>query len=1282
MKKNIFSIQYPQKISWLLSIIINIVSLTYATGYVPARSLPLVDSASSVHVRVDEQQRGKTILNYKTPELRFEPVAHQMVRGKQVQRCNIGNMSYLRIPGEPEIPMIICRTIIAPGHRVKSVIIKPIDIDTVYTSNLLSYNEKPIPISSKNPTRINPNVSLYESDMFYPQKTHTMRGIQHRYGIGIAELDIYPVLYNPVKGEIQYFRNFTVTIETVSDGTEGTGVRVRLDWFKDGAITEENIEALQYYTDNSIRGSYENVLCKPSEHAHYLIITSQNIIDATTKPNVHDLIKLRKKQGNPSKVVPIKLIAQSYSGARLNDKLRNFIKDAYNNWKTRFVVLGGDVNIIPLRTVYAVVGATGDHIPTDLPYQCLDGSTWSEDFNAEVFIGRISAENPQEFSNQVHKIIGYEMLRANDPSLKQVLHLGEKLDAKTFASGSLVNIGSLYQSKLFIWRLYDQARVWSHTNVINEISSENFSLVDHLGHCNVTIVAKLYSGGNWWPESFTNKKFAFAKSQGCIPGAIDMDCIAEHQTTSSKTGMFAVVYNSRYGWYAIGNAAAGPSHHVHKSFWAGCYSHGLKYFGQLNEFSHRANTQQRWDILQSNLLGDPATPVRSVHQVPVIMNVVPKRGEKYYVSRKLPIRWLNSTAEGEHIHLYKNGKFIQNIAQLSGKTTNYEWVIPDSILPADDYSIRIQCLTINAWDTTDGTFTINPRPILSVNKPNGGEVWESGMTKKISWKDNINEDIIINLCQKNKVILKIAQVNKSAKEFTWHISDTVPVGNNYQIQITTPIEADKPGIQDLSDSLFSITGSIIKTLPYKQSFDSFTTKSTLLRKYWLQECQDTLDWTVWQGQTPSKLKDGITGPNTDFPTGKGNYLYVEASNPAFYNKSAHMVSPQFQIDSFKKVKLRFRSHMFSNNKGKDEMGNLIVDCKINGTWNNTMILLEKNRLDFWRDTSIIIACEQLQVRFRATIGPGEASDICIDDFEINGVPEIQGSDTLYAGVGDPIVQTLTIIDDDTANLYLRKVDLPSFLQLELTNTKNESLLKGVPSASDSGIHNLKFNICDQNLVVITQQQKYLHITNNHPPHFTSKPIKSTAINELYRYKISVYDENLMQPLKINAIKIPNWLNLDINAPRTAILSGTPDNNNLGSYDIDIEVTDNIIQHPIKQKYTLTVEKTGIKIPNTNIRPGHHLLTITPNPAKANNEYISFIYNGNSGDIASIQVFDALGTKILNIGPIRIVEKSTLLKNWNYKNTRNSRPATYIALLTVTTKFREKWMYKVPFGIQK
>lgn len=106
--------------------------------------------------------------------------------------------------------------------------------------------------------------------------------------------------------------------------------------------------------------------------------------------NFQALCAEKEKRGIKTKIVTIEWIYANYDGTRPDGfidnatKIRNFIIDAYSNWETEFILLGGDATgnssnkeIIPVRKLYDEPWYGSEYatlVPSDLYYCCLDGT--------------------------------------------------------------------------------------------------------------------------------------------------------------------------------------------------------------------------------------------------------------------------------------------------------------------------------------------------------------------------------------------------------------------------------------------------------------------------------------------------------------------------------------------------------------------------------------------------------------------------------------------------------------------------------------------------------------------------------------------------------------------------------------------------------------------------------------------------------------------------------------------------------------------------------------------
>ncbi len=169
------------------------------------------------------------------------------------------------------------------------------------------------------------------------------------------------------------------------------------------------------------------------------------------------------------------------------------------------------------------------------------------------------------------------------------------------------------------------------------------------------------------------------------------------------------------------------------------------------------------------------------------------------------------------------------------------------------------------------------------------------------------------------------------------------------------------------------------TPPYQTAFDEMGS----IPDGWYNDSGDDFDWTILSGPTPSSN----TGPSGDHTTGAGYYMYTEATLPNNPNKRADMITPSFDLTSLADAELRFWYHMYDNTIN-NYMGTLHLDLFLNDVWiEDVMTPISGNQGDQWHEQVVNLteyAGEIIELRFRGITGSGYASDICIDDFSIDG----------------------------------------------------------------------------------------------------------------------------------------------------------------------------------------------------------------------------------------------------------------------------------------------------------
>ena len=297
-----------------------------------------------------------------------------------------GTSDMAKAPGHPILPRIPIRIALPQDYEIYDIVLyqnEKIDLQGFY---LVQHAGQPVPLSMTDDfPRTTRNKDIYNSNESLPEEIYEIKTIQRLKGVSVAHIMINPVKYVPGSGKISYFESIKLVIKTKPKAMQGENSNNTISSMTDLTMPyqRENIRAISnninnpemlvtYSDNNTYMGTYGSI-CDPAENVEYVAITGQSIIDANTDYTIRDLISYKKSHGLTAKVVSIENIYGIYSGVDNAEKIRNFIKDAYTNWHTKYVLLGGDTNIIPTRKLYCESSAGPDDIPGDLYFQALDG---------------------------------------------------------------------------------------------------------------------------------------------------------------------------------------------------------------------------------------------------------------------------------------------------------------------------------------------------------------------------------------------------------------------------------------------------------------------------------------------------------------------------------------------------------------------------------------------------------------------------------------------------------------------------------------------------------------------------------------------------------------------------------------------------------------------------------------------------------------------------------------------------------------------------------------------
>ena len=133
--------------------------------------------------------------------------------------------------------------------------------------------------------------------------------------------------------------------------------------------------------------------------------------------------------------------------------------------------------------------------------------------------------------------------------------------------------------------------------------------------------------------------------------------------------------------------------------------------------------------------------------------------------------------------------------------------------------------------------------------------------------------------------------------------------------------------------------------------------------------------------------------------------------------------------------------------------------------------------------------------------------------------------------------------NNIATIDVNSSTIPSWLSLV------GNVLSGTPGSSDLGVHNVTLIVNDRGTLVT--KSFTINVTNI-PPTFTSDPSNSVYEDTLYSYTPTVQDNDSGDTLTISVVTKPAWLSWN-----DSTLSGTPTNDNIGTFSVTLKVTDNI-----------------------------------------------------------------------------------------------------------------------------
>ena len=576
--------------------------------------------------------------------------------------------------GQPSFPYLAVSLLLPPGEMAESIELiceNEITLDGVYT--LFPYQPSR-PLSEEKPFVFQKNQDVYQSTSTFPVSMSGKLGTNFLNGHSFGFSSFTPVKYVPSEGKLSYYQKVTVRIHTAA-GEEAQSALLNLN---QSEWTTQKVSRLAQ--NPKAAEAYENASKRSLDGYELLIITTNAFAE-----NFNDLIEVYLHRGIRAQLKSREYINETMTGVDIQDKIRNFIIQEYQTNGVEFVLLGGDVELIPHRGFYSyVISGSGyeDYgIPADLYYSALDGNwntnndnKWGEpdedDLLPEIAVARFPFSNADELAKMKHKSIFYQ----NQPVLGEFT---SPLLAGEFLYDSPETWGSDYLDMLIgehsdngyttfgiptdynYQTMYEEEQSWSAGDLMNAIN-QGKQFVHHVGHASQTYVAYMsnsdITNANFAGANGVDHNYTFLQTHGCDCGAFDYgDCILERMVLIDNFAV-AVMGNSRYGWFNEGQTE-GPAAHMHREMMDAQFQEKMQFLGkafaeskiQTAPWVEAAGQWEegalRWNFYDLNILGDPALSVYTAEPITI---------EVGYLS-ELPIGTPSTI-----VHVSSNGEALEN----------------------------------------------------------------------------------------------------------------------------------------------------------------------------------------------------------------------------------------------------------------------------------------------------------------------------------------------------------------------------------------------------------------------------------------------------------------------------------------------------------------------------------------------------------------------------------------------------------------------------------------------
>jgi hypothetical protein len=376
----------------------------FSAAFAICMIMVLASAITAVGVSLKQNNLGTT--NYLSYSFDFTSPGLGTIHQDEASYTSLsmaGCISVGKQAGDPAMPVKAVQLMLPPNKAVYriNVIGTPVSVP-LSGADLIAQpvvpEQKPVPLGDQ-PTGWTFNTDTYSTNANYPATLYSNDKVGYSHGYAILSLNLNPVQYNPKLGTLVYYPKLTVVVSLKTDISVNKLYRDSPDdlAYVKTVVSNPDI-ANQYPLANLPVTEYPGGLCNPGQHYDYVLITTTwNGLDhwdigGTLTYNWDSLLAKHNGEGLTSTEVlvqDVRACADYWNSTSMfNDtqaKIREFCKDAYADWGTKYILFGGDdhTDALPPRDMdsNAEYGVDADIYWSnlDLNFNADHDSSWGEE---------------------------------------------------------------------------------------------------------------------------------------------------------------------------------------------------------------------------------------------------------------------------------------------------------------------------------------------------------------------------------------------------------------------------------------------------------------------------------------------------------------------------------------------------------------------------------------------------------------------------------------------------------------------------------------------------------------------------------------------------------------------------------------------------------------------------------------------------------------------------------------------------------------------------------------